>query len=70
MPKWRARSASDKTDDWLSWYLTDDNPPDYNKTLDAIEVFTGKRPIGLPFLSREAAEDLASFLNGEANDQL
>ena len=60
---WRARSASDKSDDWPYWYVTNDSPADYNKTLDALEQITGKRPIGLPFVSRAQAIEIAKIMN-------
>jgi hypothetical protein len=60
---WRARSASDKTDDWLFWYVTDDEPKDRNKTLDAIEYLTGLRPYSYPFVRQEVAEELAERMN-------
>jgi len=56
---WRARSASDKTDDWPFWYVTDDKPADSNKTLDCMDALFGCRPVGLPFFSRKTAEALA-----------
>lgn len=62
---YRARSASDRADDWPLWYVTDDQPADRNKTADAIEAVTGVRPVGLPFLSRSVAEALARRMNGE-----
>lgn len=65
-PAWRARSASDKTDDWPLWYVTDDMPADRNKTVDAVESATGMRPTGLPFLRREDAEHLAAIMNEAA----
>lgn len=64
---WRARSASDRTDDWPFWYVTDDQPQDSNKTWDALEALTGDRPVGgLPFLPRDMAEAVASILNRPA----
>lgn len=62
--KWRARSASDKTDDWPFWYVTDDQPENRNKTIDAIERRDGVRPAKLPFLLRDDAVELADFMNG------
>lgn len=57
---WRARSASDKTDDWPFWYVTDDQPPDLNKTPEAWKAAYGMDwPPRLPFLPREMAEELA-----------
>lgn len=64
----RARSASDRTDDWPYWYVTDDNPHDSNKTADCFEALTGRRQVCLPFLSRLAAEKLATLMN-ERQDQ-
>ena len=60
---WRARSASDRSDDWPFWYITDDQPADRNKLLDAIEALTGHRPIAMPFVPRAMAEQLASAMN-------
>lgn len=65
---WRARSASDRTDDWPFWYVTDDQPADRNKTIDAIELATGGRPASLPFLPRDIALALADLLNGKATE--
>jgi hypothetical protein len=65
---WRARSASDKTDDWFHWYVTDDTPKDHNKTPEAWKQATGTNwPPILPFLPREVAEALAKHLNAAAN---
>lgn len=61
---WRARSASDRTDDWPFWYVTDDNPRDRNKTADAIEAMTGHRT-GAVFASMQEAKLLAEFMNGQ-----
>ncbi|WP_143595141.1 hypothetical protein [Thioclava sp. DLFJ4-1] len=62
---WRARSASEKTDDWPFWYVTDDKPNDYNKTAEAFELATGERfPPVLPFVSKDGAEAIAHALNG------
>lgn len=61
--KWRARSASDRTDDWPFWYVTDDMPQDRNKTLEAIEIATGRKVTGMPLVSRTGAEALATVLN-------
>ena len=59
---WRARSASDRSDDWPFWYVTDDMPPDMNKTVDAIEAIMGIRVVGM-FVSRDVAIALASLMN-------
>lgn len=63
---WRARSASDQTDDWPFWYVTNDRPPNSNKTLDAIERLAGRRPVGLPFVSRTVASRMAEMMNERA----
>jgi len=60
---WRARSASDRLDDWPFWYVTDDMPPDMNKTVDAIEAIIGIRIVALPFVSRDVAIEVASLMN-------
>jgi len=60
---WRARSASDKTDDWPFWYVTDDKPADSNKALECIEAVIGIRHAGLPFIPRHIAEELAAAIN-------
>jgi hypothetical protein len=62
---WRARSASDKTDDWPFWYVTDDNPKDYNQLHKAVKMATGQGfPPFLPFLPRAYCEALVEKLNG------
>ena len=62
--KWRARSASDKTDDWPFWYVTNDSPKDYNRLPDAWQAVVGfPWPPVLPFLDRRAAEALAERMN-------
>jgi hypothetical protein len=63
--KWRARPASDRTDDWSFWYVTDDQPPDRNKTHEALAAIFGESPLrgALPFLPRESAEILAAKMN-------
>lgn len=61
--KWRARSASDKTDDWPFWYVTDDQPTDINKTPDAWKTLTGKDWRGLPFLPKDGALLMVNYLN-------
>ena len=63
---WRARSASDKTDDWPFWYVTNDFPADSNKTLDAIEMLIGKKPVCLPFMAPSLARALAEKMNEAA----
>jgi hypothetical protein len=60
---WRARSASKRSDDWPFWYVTDDMPPDMNKTLDAIDAIIGIRIVALPFVPRDVAIALASLMN-------
>lgn len=58
--KWRARSASAKTDDWPFWYVADDDPKDLNKTLEAFEALFGHRPPVLPFVSKKDAMVIAA----------
>jgi len=65
-PIWRARSASDHSDDWPLWYVTDDQPADRNKMLDAVESLCGVRPVYLPFTSRQNAEAIAKAMNEAA----
>lgn len=65
---WRARSASDQTDDWPFWYVTNDRSPNSNKTLDAIERLAGRRPVGLPFLSQTLACRIAAMMNERAKE--
>lgn len=61
---YRARSASDRRDDWPFWYVTDDSPPDANKTAKAWKAATGEDwPPSHQFLSRDLAEDLAKRAN-------
>lgn len=61
---WRARSASDRTNDWPLWYVTDDQPQDRNKTAQAYEAVTGQKwPPVHQFLSRGLAEDLEKRMN-------
>ena len=63
-PKWRARSASDKTDNWPFWYVTDDMPHDRNKLADALDVLGIERNKGAQlFVPRAAAEEIARRLN-------
>lgn len=60
---WRARSASDHTDEWPFWYLTDDQPPDRNKTAEAFHALHGEEwPPLLPFVDRETATKWAELL--------
>ena len=65
MMVWRARSASDKTEDWPYWYVTKDVPKDYNDTKEAIEVLTGNIFYGLPFLTKNHAVEIAEKMNEE-----
>ena len=60
---YRARSASNKTDDWPFWYITDDMPPDHNKLVSAIARFYGLPLVRLPFVTRGLAETLAMKMN-------
>jgi hypothetical protein len=61
---WRARSASDKSDDWPLWYVTDDSPKDYNRLPHAFECVMGKPwPPVLPFVPRQVAEAIADAMN-------
>ena len=58
---WRARSASDRTDEWPFWYVTDDQPLDCNKTAEAFASVTGEKwPPCHQFLPRDLAEELAA----------
>ena len=63
MMVWRAMSASDSTDEWPYWYVTDDLPLDRNKLIDALECISGKRPVGMPFVTRAIAECIAKQMN-------
>jgi hypothetical protein len=63
MPQWRARSASDKTDDWPFWYVTKDTPSDYNDTREAIEYISGRVFTSLPFALKETAFQIADIMN-------
>jgi hypothetical protein len=63
MPQWRARSASDKTDDWPFWYVTKDTPSEHNDTKEAIEHISGRVFISLPFVSKEAALQIVDIMN-------
>lgn len=66
---WRARSASDKQDDWPFWYVTRDKPNDYNETCFACEMIIGKKLTGLPFISKELAIALAERMNNAESKQ-
>jgi hypothetical protein len=61
--QWRARSASDKTDDWPFWYVTKDTPRDYNNTKEAIEHISVRVFTSLPFVSKETALQIAGIMN-------
>ena len=63
--KWRARSASDKTDEWYFWYLTDDKPADRNKTKEALTIVCKEGAVWphVLFISRAEAEAIAFVLN-------
>lgn len=65
--KWRSRSASNKTNDWPFWYVTNDKPLDYNGTIDALEIVLGHRPVMMPFMSKDLAIALADRLNSTPN---
>lgn len=61
---YRARSASDRTDDWPFWYITDDHPANRNATPKAWQTVTGKDwPPKHQFLPREEAVLLADAAN-------
>jgi hypothetical protein len=61
---WRARSASDKTEDWPAWYVTKDAPKDYNDLPEAFELALGHEfPPRPPFLSQTACRLIAEWLN-------
>lgn len=65
-PRYFARSASDRTDDWPLWFVADRRKSGLNVTLSLIEKAFGRHVVGMPFLPREHAETLAEISN---NDQ-
>ena len=58
--KVEARSASDRTDDWPFWMVWDGS---VNVTIKVIERLTGLRVVGMPFVTKETALDLATRWN-------
>ncbi len=61
-PRYFARSASDRTDDWPLWFVADRHQSDLNVTVRLVPSFRGY----MPFLPREAAELVADRANGAA----
>lgn len=58
-PRFFARSASDRTDDWPHWYVADRAAAELNVTVQLLPALRGS----MPFLPRQAAEELARLAN-------
>lgn len=56
-----ARSASDRTDDWPLWYVSDRNKGDLNVTVELAPQLRGHPP----FLTRDLAELIAQRANNK-----
>lgn len=59
-PRYYARSASDKTDEWPFWYVADRQQSGLNVT----KALASEQVGYLPFVSREAAIKIAETANG------
>lgn len=63
LPRYFARSASDKTDDWPFWFVADRNRGDINVTADLIRAIIDPSHQGRVFALREDAKILANMAN-------
>lgn len=59
-PRYYARSASDKTDEWPLWYVADRHQSGLNVTKTLAPEQVGY----LPFVSKDAAQKIAETANG------
>jgi hypothetical protein len=63
-PRYYARSASDRTDDWPFWFVADSQRGGLNVTNELVrEHFPKLHRPGAVFLPREFAEGLAAAVN-------
>lgn len=62
-PRFFARSASDRTDDWPFWYIADRSRGSLNVTIQLVPEMRGY----MPFLPRYVAEYVAQQANAGRN---
>ncbi|SEN87926.1 hypothetical protein SAMN04489859_102057 [Paracoccus alcaliphilus] len=67
-PRYFARSASDRTNDWPRWFVADRSKGGMNVTADLIREYRNPDHCGGVFLPRIAAEALAAEANGASHD--
>jgi hypothetical protein len=65
-PRYFARSASDRTDDWPFWFVADRKLGGPNRTAEITDLlFPGKRTPGSTLTDRETAQFLAEKANAD-----
>jgi hypothetical protein len=63
---WRARSASDRTEDWPLWYVTKDKPKDHNDLPEAFALaMKHEFPPHMPSLPQGVCKLIAAWLNDD-----
>jgi hypothetical protein len=63
-PRYYARSASDRTDDWPFWLVADTQKGGLNVTAELVRQHLNVNPEGGTLCSRGHAERLAIIANG------
>lgn len=63
-PRYYARSASDRTDDWPFWYVADRRKGGVNVTADIVRAHINPNHAGGVLTSRDSAINLADMANG------
>jgi hypothetical protein len=62
-PRYYARSASDRTDDWPWWFVADSKRGGLNDTPEVCELLNRPTQPGATLCAREYAEQLAEEAN-------
>ncbi|MVA44660.1 hypothetical protein GOZ83_06135 [Agrobacterium vitis] len=68
LPRYFARSASDKAENWPFWFVADRQCGSVNVTGKIAEEMTGISSNGAVFASRAHAEMLATWANNPQNE--
>ena len=63
-PRYYARSASDRTDDWPFWFVADAQKGGLNATAELVRQHCNVNHKGATLCSRAYAEHLAIIANG------
>ena len=63
-PRYYARSAFDRTDDWPYWFVADAQKGGLNVTAKLVRQHLNMNPVGLTLCRRAYAERLAIIANG------